>query len=118
MSSCTLDITNIDSDLFGCHQSSLIRSDRDTTCGSGIEVEYVGSRGKLLYHCDADRLFTTHENLPVVTALNATTTIKFKGTGIHPNVGNDECATFGRELCGLTKKIARAARRILRMRRA
>ena len=103
-------------DIFGYDHTNLFRFDRDTTCGSGIEVEYVGSNGKLLYHRDADRMFCTSDASKALAALSASANTHYKGTGIHPIFIHDESVDLGRELKLLTRKIARIARRLLQMR--
>lgn len=104
------------SELFGYDHTNLLRFDRDTTCGSGIEVEYVGSSGKLLYHRDADRMFSNTDTSSALAALSAASTVQYKGTGIHPILIADESVWLERELKCLTRKIARIARRLLQMR--
>lgn len=106
----------VNSDLFSHDQTNLLRFDRDTTCGSGIEVEYVGFNGKLLYHRDADRLFTHGDTSAALAALSAASNSHYKGTGIHPMFVHDETTTLGRELKLLTRKIARIAKRLLQIR--
>ena len=106
----------VKSDLFSHDQNNLLRFDRDTTCGSGIEVEYVGFSGKLLYHRDADRLFSTSDASAALAALSAASNIHYKGTGIHPIFVHDDSITLGRELKLLTKRITRIAKRLLQMR--
>jgi len=101
------------SELFGYDHANLLRFDRDTTCGSGIEVEYVGSQGKLLYHRDADRMFSTNDTTAALAALTAASNAHYKGTGIHPMFIADDSVTIGRELKRLTRKITRMARRLL-----
>lgn len=109
----------VTNDLFGYEHTNLLRFDRDTTCGSGIEVEYVGINGKLLYHRDADRLFSNNDATLALAALSAAQAkleiSHYKGTGIHPIFVNDESLTLGRELKMLTRKIARIARRLLQI---
>ncbi|MCC7532167.1 MAG: hypothetical protein IT342_26930 [Candidatus Melainabacteria bacterium] len=117
MNSMAIDMTDkVTSDLFGYDHSNLLRFDRDTTCGSGREVEYVGFNGKLLYHRDADRLFNNHDTHAALAALSAASNTHYKGTGIHPFFVHDESMTLGRELKILTKKITRMARRLLQLR--
>lgn len=106
----------VNSDLFSHDQTNLLRFDRDTTCGSGIEVEYVGFSGKLLYHRDADRLFTNSNTSTALAALSAASNSHYKGTGIHPIFVHDQSMTMGRELKLLTRKIARIAKRLLQLR--
>lgn len=115
MNAIAIEITESTPDLF-LNQSSLFRFDRDTTCGSGIEVEYAGSNGKLLYHRDADRMFISSSSIP---ALTATANTHYKGTGINPVFVHDETQpveSFGRDLLNLTKRISSAARRLLQLR--
>ncbi|HNB21358.1 MAG TPA: hypothetical protein PKZ32_03015 [Candidatus Melainabacteria bacterium] len=107
---------SLNSDLFSHNQTNLLRFDRDTTCGSGIEVEYVGFSGKLLYHRDADRLFSNSDTSAALAALQTASGNHYKGTGINPIFVHDESSNLGRELKMLTRKVARIARRLLQMR--
>lgn len=117
MNSIAIDRSDrVASDLFGYDHANLLRFDRDTTCGSGIEVEYVGSNGKLLYHRDADRMFSTNDTTAALAALTAASNAHYKGTGIHPIFVADDSANLARELKLLTRRIARAARRLLQLR--
>lgn len=117
MNSMAIDMTEkVTSDLFGYDHPNLLRFDRDTTCGSATEVEYVGFSGKLHYHRDADRLFSNDDTYAALAALSAASSTHYKGTGIHPFFVHDDSTTLGRELKILTKKITRMARRLLQMR--
>jgi hypothetical protein len=117
MNSMAIDMTEkVTSDLFGYEHANLLRFDRDTTCGSGREVEYVGFAGKLLYHRDADRLFNNDDTYAALAALSAASNTHYKGTGIHPIFVHDDSMTLGRELKILTRKITRMARRLLQLR--
>lgn len=112
-----IDLTKrVDSDLFGYDHTNLLRFDRDTTCGSGIEVEYVGSNGKLTYHRDADRMFTNNDTNTALAALSAASSAHYRGTGIHPIFLAEDTLSIGNELKSLTQKIARVARRLLQIR--
>ncbi len=112
-----IDMTDrVTTDLFGYDHTNLLRFDRDTTCGSGIEVEYVGSNGKLLYHRDADRMFSGNDTSAALAALSAASSTHYKGTGIHPIFIVDDSLSLGHELKLLTRRIARMARRLLQMR--
>lgn len=117
MNSMAIDMTDkVTSDLFGYDHTNLLRFDRDTTCGSAREVEYVGFTGKLHYHRDADRLFHNEDTYAALAAFSAASSNHYKGTGIHPVFVHDESATLGGELKLLTRKIARMARRLLQIR--
>lgn len=116
MNSMAIEMTEkVTSDLFGYDHANLLRFDRDTTCGSAREVEYVGFTGKLHYHRDADRLFANEDTYTALAALAAANN-HYKGTGIHPMFVHDDSMTLGRELKILTRKITKMARRLLQIR--
>ncbi|HEY9787267.1 MAG TPA: hypothetical protein V6D17_17890, partial [Candidatus Obscuribacterales bacterium] len=67
-----VDVRERETDLFGSTAAGLIRFDRDTCCGCGVEVEYAGSSGKLIYYRGEGSLFatatTTHVGIGVCDA--------------------------------------------------
>lgn len=93
-------------DLFGSNASAMIRFDRDTTCGCGVEVEYVGSSGKLIYYRGADGLFPACELPP------ESRNIKWHGTRIRPR-HSVKGSKLSREFRALGLRVLRMAGRLI-----
>lgn len=97
--------------LFGS-SASIERFDRDTTCGCGIEVEYAGSSGKLIYYRGAESDFLSGVDAGIHTVHIDPRMVRWTGTGIRPAFVV-KTRSLARELRAFTLRILRLAGSLL-----